>query len=447
MKIVNKENSPSIVFLLSAKDYHSLKSLADKYLKFLQQTNCELIDICYSLLIRSTFYKHKLIITCNSKEELCFLLKKFITSNDQIKTNNQIYLNESLPSKPKIAYVFSGQGGQWFAMGRHLIANEPIFANSIEVIDVLLQDIAGWSLIKELNKNKPDSLINKTEIAQLAIFAIQVSLVKLLDYSGIKPEGLVGHSLGETAAAYTAGVFNLKEAVYIVYHRGRIQAKQANLGKILAVHIEIEEAKKDIMSYGNRISIATINGPNIVTIAGDTKPLNQLAKIYTERGYFNRFVNVEVPYHSYHMDALKQELIDHLGNTIVKLAAIPLYSTVSAQQESGLHLTGDYWFKNVRYPVLFTDTIKVMIKDGFNLFIEIGPHPLLVEGMRSLFDIESYRGISFSLMNRKFEDEMNYYIQNLTRLIGNNVSVNINKILKGNGKYISHRVLPSIYKD
>ncbi|MEA0971741.1 Acyltransferase N-terminal domain-containing protein [Candidatus Megaera venefica] len=123
-----------------------------------------------------------MIINCNSKEELCFLLKKFITGNDKAKTSNQIYLNEDLLSKPKIAYVFSGQGGQWFAMGRHLIANEPIFANSIEAIDILLQDIAGWSLIKEMNKNKSDSLINKTEIAQSAIFAIQVSLVKLLEY-------------------------------------------------------------------------------------------------------------------------------------------------------------------------------------------------------------------------------------------------------------------------
>ncbi|MEA0971742.1 Acyltransferase domain-containing protein [Candidatus Megaera venefica] len=89
--------------------------------------------------------------------------------------------------------------------------------------------------------------------------------------------------MGETAATYSAGALSLKEAVYIVYHRGRIQGKQANLGKILAVHIEIEEAKKDIMGYGNRISIATINGPNIVTIAGDTEPLRQLAKLYTER--------------------------------------------------------------------------------------------------------------------------------------------------------------------
>ena len=157
-------------------------------------------------------------------------------------------------------------------------------------------------------------------------------------------------------------------------------------------------------------------------------------------------MNVEVPYHSYYMDTLKQELIDYLGHTIVKSADIPLYSTVSAQQESGLHLTGDYWFKNVRYPVLFTDTIKLMIKDGFNLFIEIGPHPLLVEGMRSLFDIESYRGISFALMNRKFENEMNYYTQSLTRLVANNVNVNINRLLKGSGKYISHRALRSIYK-
>ena len=437
MKIASKVNSPSIIFLLSAKDYHSLKSSAGKYLDFLQETNYKLLDICYSLLIRNTFFKHKLIITCNSKEELCFLLKKFITGNDKAKTSNQIYLNEDLLSKPKIAYVFSGQGGQWFAMGRHLIANEPIFANSIEAIDILLQDIAGWSLIKEMNKNKSDSLINKTEIAQSAIFAIQVSLVKLLEYYDVKPQGLVGHSLGETAAAYSAGALSLKEAVYIFYHRGRIQGKQANLGKILAVHIEIEEAKKDIMGYGNRISIATINGPNIVTIAGDTEPLRQLAKLYTERGYFNRFVNVEVPYHSHYMDALKQELINYLGATIVKPAIIPLYSTVSAQQESGLHLTEDYWFKNVRYPVLFTDTIKVMIKDGFNLFIEIGPHPLLVEGMRSLFDINSYQGISLSLMNRKFEDEMNYCIQSLTRLVANNISIDIKRLLKGGGKYVS----------
>ena len=368
-KIENNRDSLPIVFLLTAENHQSLKCLASKYLNFIQSTNHNLLDICYSLLT-NTFFSHKLIINCRSKEELCPLLEKFITGNNKPKASNQLYFTELLASTPKIAYVFSGQGGQWFAMGKNLIANESIFKTSIEEIDILLKNIAGWSLITELNKDKTESLINKTEIVQPAVFAIQVGLVKLLEYYGITPQGVVGHSLGETTAAYNAGAISLEEAVYVIYHRSRIQAKQVNTGKILAVNTKIDETAKAIKDYSNRISIAAINGPNMLIIAGDTQPLKELAKIYTKKGYFNRFVNAEVPYHSHHMDVLQQELTTYLGNTTVKAATIPLYSTVSAKQESGLHLTGDYWFKNIRCPVLFTDTINTMIEDGFNLFIE-----------------------------------------------------------------------------
>ena len=132
------------------------------------------------------------------------------------------------------------------------------------------------------------------------------------------------------------------------------------------------------------------------------------------------------------MDVLEQEIVECLGNRTIKPAIIPLYSTVSALQEDGLHLTGDYWFKNVRQPVLFTDTINVMIKDGFNVFVEIGPHPLLVDGMCSLFETKSYQGVSFSLMHRKFEDENNYFIQGIARLAAIKSSINIDILLKGN---------------
>ena len=430
---INLETSTTIspiVFLLTAKDHQSLKDLTSKYLSFIQSTHSNLLDICYSLLISNNFFPHKLIVNCRSKEELCFLLEKFISGNSKLKTNDLLCINDNLSSDPKIAYVFSGQGGQWFAMGRNLMANQPVFRNSIKEIDLLLKDIAGWSLIMEMDKNKYDSLINKTDISQVAIFAIQVSVVKLLGYYGIKPQGVVGHSLGEVAASYIAGAFSLKEAVYLTYHRGRIQAKQANSGKMLAVQVGVEEAKKDIVGYGNKVSIATINGPNILTISGDTESLIQLAELYSQKGYFKRFVNVEVPYHSSYMDILQPELVEYLGNISLKPATIPLYSSVSAKQEDGLHLTGDYWFKNIRQPVLFTDTINVMIEDGFNVFIEIGPHPLLVEGICSLFEAKSYNGISLSLMNRKFEYEANYFIQGLARLVANNVRVDIEKLLK-----------------
>lgn len=431
----NRDLSP-IIFLLTAEDHKSLQDAAIKYLSFIRSTNHNLLDICYSLLTCNTFFSHKLIINCKNKQELCSLLEKFIAGNGKAKTANQLYYSSTPTYKPKMAYVFSGQGGQWFAMGKNLIANEPVFKNYIKKVDILLKDIAGWSLIAELSKNKTESLINKTEIVQPAIFAIQVGLVKLLEDYGISPEGVLGHSLGETTAAYSAGALSLKEAVYIIYHKSRIQAKQANSGKILAVNIGIDEAKKDIIDYGSRISIAAINGPNMLVIAGDAGSLEKLAKLYTKKGYFNRFVNAEVPYHSHYMNNLKQELITRLGNIALKPAIIPLYSTVSASQENGLHLTGEYWFKNARNPVLLTDTISKMIKDGFNLFTEVGPHPVLVEGIHSLFDTESYQGTCFSLMNRRFEDEINYYRQGLVRLIANNINLNIEKLLKWKGSGI-----------
>ena len=418
----------TILFILSSKDEQGLIEQARKYLSLITSTS-NISNICNSLMMNYQMLEYKLIISCKNKDALAALLESFIQDKNKLKKNYTLYCKDNLLSLAKIAYVFSGQGGQWFAMGRYLIYNHSVFRNSIKEIDLLLNDIAGWSLFSEMLKNKTESLVNKTEIAQLAIFAIQVSLEKLLRHYGVKAEGIVGHSLGEIAAAYSAGAFSLKEAIYLTYHRGRIQAKQASSGKMLAISISLEEAKKEIEKYNNKVSIATINGPSFLTISGDTDILIKLAKQSTEKGCFTRFVNVEVPYHSYHMDILKEELEKYLGKILAKPVVTPLYSTVSAQKENGLHLTGDYWFRNIREPVLFTDTINLMINDGFNLFIEIGPHPLLVNNMYTIFNEKSYHGVSLALMNRKFEDEESYFIQGLGRLMSLGIGMNNNNIL------------------
>src|SRR5262249_41895452 len=157
-----------------------------------------------------------------------------------------------------LTFVFSGQGPQWWAMGRQLLADEPVFRDVLHRCDALIAGLgSGWSLLRELTADEPDSRLNETAIAQPAIFAVQAGLAGLWRSWGVEPDALVGHSVGEVAAAYAAGVLSLEDAVCVIYHRGRCMSTAAG-GRMLAVALPLDEATRLLATFDERATIAAI---------------------------------------------------------------------------------------------------------------------------------------------------------------------------------------------
>jgi polyketide synthase 12 len=161
-------------------------------------------------------------------------------------------INKSDSNKPKIGFIYSGQGPQWFAMGQQLLKTSSVFKDIILRIDSLFSKIADWSLLEEMNKNEATSRIGETRIAQPAIMAIQIGLTEIWKSWGVIPEGVVGHSIGEVAAAYAASALSLEQAVEVIYHRSRGQDKATDKGRMLAVGLPLDAARREIKGGKHR---------------------------------------------------------------------------------------------------------------------------------------------------------------------------------------------------
>jgi len=275
-------------------------------------------------------------------------------------------------------------GPHWYAMGRELMRTEPVYRAAIEACDQWFRRIGGISIVEELNADESRSRVSRTDIAQATGFALQVGLTRLLESWGVRPDGLLGHSVGEVAVAYLSGALSLEEAVRVSHHRGRLQQTRAGLGTMLAIDLPEDEAAVLIEPWAGRVEIAAVNAPSSVTLAGDRPSLEEIGQLLSENEVFNKLLRVEVAFHSHHMEPLADELLRLLSALAPASAGLPVYSTVTGALSAGGEFGADYWWHNVRRPVLFARAVESAIAAGFDTFLEIGPHPVLGNSLREI---------------------------------------------------------------
>ncbi len=428
-----KESVPENLYLFhtSAMNEKALKDLLVEYRAYLTHANHNLRDICHNAGKHRSDLKHRIAIAGEDKADVIAKIDAYLEGN--VLSGVVVDEVDIVPSK--LAFIFTGQGPQWYAMGQELIATEPLFRSIIREIEGHFSKIAGWSLLEEMNKDEATTRVHDTRIAQPAIMAIQIALVELWKKHGITPQGVVGHSIGEVAAAYTAGALTLEQAVQVIFHRSRGQHAATGKGKMLAVSVPLEEGRALIKGVEDVVSIGAVNGPGMVVLSGDEAPLQKISAQLEEKDIFNKFLRVTVPFHSHHMEPLKDELISSLESLKPAKAEIDLYSTVTGKKENGLHLVSEYWYDNVRQPVYFAKALDKMLEDGYDLFIEIGPHPALSAGAEEMFTLRNVNANIFPSIKRK-EPEKLRFLQTLGSLYAKGVDLNWDAIYpEGNRIY------------
>ncbi|MER6699601.1 amino acid adenylation domain-containing protein [Streptomyces fimicarius] len=306
----------------------------------------------------------------------------------------------------RLVWVFTGMGPQWWGMGRQLLAEEPVFREAVEACDRALREFADWSLIEELTADESVSRMSETWLAQPANFAVQVALAALWRSHGVLPDAVVGHSTGEIAAFHAAGVYSLRDAARIVVHRSRLQQTLAGTGAMLAVSLSEDEAERRVRPYRDRVSVAAVNSPTAITLAGDEAALTLLAEELRAEQQFAKFLTVEVPYHSVGMEQIKDELLAELAPLEPRPARVPLYLTGVEGTARGEELDAAYWWKNVRDRVRFRSAVDRIAADGHQLFLEIGPHPVLGHAIRECLEAGGTTGLTLpSIRRRENESE------------------------------------------
>jgi len=401
-----KQNNTPYLLPLSARSESSLIALAQSWLdRFSEKDPVSLGDLCYSASCRRSHHNYRLAVVGNTLTEMRTQLKQFVSQGIGEWLVNGKSVDDAT-NKP--VFVYTGMGPQWWAMGRELYAQEPVFTETVDTCDALFYKLAGWSIRDEFLADEEASRVTETTIAQPANFVIQASLTALLNSYGIEPAAIVGHSVGEVTAAYVSGVLTLEEAIQVSYYRSQIQNKAAGQGGMLAVGISLEQCQELLELTDNKVSIAAINGPASITLAGESKSLEALSTYLTATNEFNRFLKVEVAYHSHFMDTLKPELREKLAHLNPSMPNIPLYSTVTGDLVNKIAYAAEYWCANIREPVYFARAMQSLLRDGHRIFLEIGPHPVLSTAIKECCNAQNISAHNFATMKRGAPEQLTF---------------------------------------
>jgi thioester reductase-like protein len=417
---------------LSAANESALQAQADSYATFLGEHSNSLADITFSAGSHRDHLDHRLVVIGRDAEALRAKLNDYV-NNPVNQSGLMIGQPVAKPSQP--VFIFTGQGAQWWGMGRQLLEREPLFRQTIQTIDDLFQPLSGWSLLTEMTRPKADSQIDRTDIAQPAIFALQVALAELWSSWGIHPAKAIGHSVGEAAAAYVAGIYSLADAVKIIYHRSRLQNTTAGHGNMIAVGLSQAEALRAITGYEDLVQVGAINSPRMVTLTGATEQVQAIAAKLESAGTFVRRLPINYAFHSYQMDPIREELLTVLSDIQPQPGHIPFISTVTSKTVEGQTMDAAYWWDNVRQPVLFSAAMVESIRAGDDTFLEVGPHPALQHSMHDCLAEQNRSGHVFHSLRRDTDESLEL-LNNLAELHIYGLPVNWAAVNQSDGRYI-----------
>ncbi|CAF1255723.1 unnamed protein product [Adineta steineri] len=430
------ESKQYFIFIFSTKSRKSLNNQVAHFNQWLQKTSITDVNNNYAflqrisqqlLLKRTISHAHLAIFTFANSKQLQEQINAFLV--EETLTGLSISVRPTI-SLAKICFVFSGQGPQWWAMGRQLYESEPVFTRWIQLIDAEMTNINNgeWRLLEELidKKSEDESRINDTNIAQPALFAIQVGLAALLVSWNIYPSTIVSHSAGDQAAAFVAGRLTLQEAVRVVYHRSRLQNRNTRQGgRMLAVSMSEEEVKEKLLRGIEHLAcIAVVNSPRSVTLSGDEKIIDELQQTLStfHPNVFKARLRIENAFHSYQMDRfdIEKEMLSSLKDIQglplkdsqqmfnLKCAEAHLYSSVTGNKlNDHIPVDAHYWWSNVRQCVRFHDAMaSIQQHDAPTVFLELSPHPVLATSIRECYESTNHQPLILSTLKRKEKEQI-----------------------------------------
>ncbi len=365
---------------ISAKTEPALRAFAAELSAQLKSaTNApHLSDVAHALSSRRDLHDARAALVADSIGEVVEKLDR-LSSGEPV---TEPLSAGRLPRRPRLVFVYTGMGPQWPGMGRELMRREPVFARAIERLDEQFRLNTGFSPLACWLTDGPTNRMSETLVAQTTNVMLQVALTDLWRSWGVRPDSVVGHSVGEIAAAYACGALSMADTVRVVYHRSHALAQVAGQGGMLAVAASADEVAEWLVGFEG-VSIAAINASEQTTLAGSTAPLAVFAAWLEQRGVEFTPLRVEIPYHSGVLDPLRDGVLAALAEIRPHRTDISFYSTVSGALLEAPQLDAAYWWQNLRRPVQFALAAESLIDSDHRLFVQVGPHPVLSSALRS----------------------------------------------------------------
>ncbi len=297
-------------------------------------------------------------------------------------------------------FVFPGQGWQWAGMGRELMESSPAFAEGMRACARALEPYVSWSLVDTVRGGPRAADLERIDVVQPVLFAMMVSLARVWRSLGVVPDAVIGHSQGEIAAACVSGALSLEDAARIVALRSRMLATATDDGGMAGIVAPAEQVRELLGPWADRVAIAAVNGPYSTTVSGEADAVRELAAHCESQGLRARWIPASVPGHSPLMDRFEDRLRDELGTVTPRSSPVAFYSTVTGGRLDTAELDAAYWFRNLREPVRFEDTMKRLLASEHGLFVEVSPHPLLTVNIQEMLDAAPGAGVVVGTLRR-----------------------------------------------
>ncbi|WP_437670504.1 type I polyketide synthase [Sorangium sp. So ce131] len=390
------EASAPLPFLLSGRTEAALAAQAERLRAHLDvHAELELADVAYSLATTRTHFERRAVVVASGRGSLREALGALANGN----AAPNLVLGEA-KLQGKLTFVFPGQGSQWVGMARALLTTSEVFRKQIEACAEAFSQYLDWPLLSALRDEEGAPSMERIDVVQPVLFSMMVSLAAVWRSLGIEPEAVIGHSQGEIAGAYVSGALSLEDAAKVVALRSRMLRRHSGRGATLAVEMPAAELLERMERWGERLSVAAVNGPHSTVVAGDPEAVEALLRELESAQVFARKVRTDVAAHSAQMDVFREELEEVLAGLAPRSSQVPFYSTVAAERLDGNELDGAYWFRNLREPVRFADTMQELLADGHRVFIEVSSHPMLSVALNGALEAAGLSGAVVGSLRR-----------------------------------------------
>ncbi|QSB16036.1 SDR family NAD(P)-dependent oxidoreductase [Natronosporangium hydrolyticum] len=366
----------TVPWCVSGRSADGLRAQAERLLSYVDDDpNLNILDVGYSLSVGRATLEHRAVINGGTREELLLGLVSLVDG----EPDPGRLVQGVASTTGRTAFLFTGQGAQRLGMGRALADAYPAFAAAFEAVCAELAPQLEVPLARVLDAapgSDDAQLVHQTAYAQPALFAVEVALFRFLEHLEVRPDLLVGHSIGELAAAHCAGVLSLPDACRLVAARGRLMQAARSGGAMVALAASEEEVREQLCGRAG-VSLAAINGPRSVVISGDEATVSEVADYFSEQGRATTPLRVSHAFHSPHMDSALDEYTTVAASVRYAEPQYSVISTLTGELADEELRQPEYWVRQLREPVRFADAVRGLHDLGVTRFVELGPAPVL----------------------------------------------------------------------
>ena len=380
MRTVDSTDAPGLgsplLFPISSTSADELRRTAGRLADWVEahadDADLTLSDLAYTLARRRAHRPVRTAVLAGTSDELVKALREVATSDT--------------PYQPAVAkvdrgpvWVFSGQGSQWAGMGKSLLASEPVFAATIAELEPLIQRESGFSVTEAMSAPETVTGIDKV---QPTVFAVQVALAAALKGYGVAPGAVIGHSMGESAAAVVAGALSLEDGAKVICRRSKLMLAVSGSGAMASVELPAQQVLSELAArVGNDVVLAVVASPSSTVVGGAKEQIRALVEDWDARGVMAREVAVDVASHTPQVDPILDDLAEALEDLEPAEPEIPYYSATLYDPRDIADYDADYWVDNLRHTVRFGAAVQAALEDGYRVFTELSPHPLLTHAV------------------------------------------------------------------